>query len=294
MSSCPITVAIPTYNRPAACRALVERLLPQLPSNAQILVIEQGASMTLPHDSRIRVSHRASPSLTRARNAAIDESAGELVLFLDDDCTPCPDIVPAHSSLHQEFPRHAVIFGKVHDRFNQGTRQRVIDIDLRTLAMTSDYGLDREEEVPCGPGGHCSIKRSVFAQVRFDPWFRGNAHFEEIDFAQRVSRRVGPLLFSSRAWIDHHMHEDGGCRAITTSVGFYFDRFYNRGLFFGKQCRLRDVNVFLRAQRNEIEYFSRRGKSHSLVQVGGAVAGLMTGFGAGLVRRRLGPSWYRY
>ncbi len=286
MGICSVSVAIPTLDRATSCIELIDQLLPMLPRDAEMVIIAQGERFDPPADERIRLVHLPRPSLTRARNAALAAARGEIILFLDDDCGVSQDLIGTHVDVHRTNPGYGIVYGMVRDRHNPGTGQTLVEFDVNTLTLKTDYGISRQEQVICGPGCHNSIKREVFKRIRFDPWFRGNAQFEEIDYALRVQRHLGlPLLFTNRAVVDHHMAEEGGCRSVRTASGFYYDRFFNKSLCFAKNGPLSSTQRFLRQQKGEIEYFSRRGSGRSWELVGASFNGLCAGYVAGVIRR---------
>ena len=90
-------------NRPGGLAAAVESVLMNESPPFELLVVAQGedaawasdALAALPdrfrHDPRLRIVHDRNRGLSRARNVAIKEAAGDLILFTDDDCIVSTD-----------------------------------------------------------------------------------------------------------------------------------------------------------------------------------------------------------
>lgn len=288
------SIIIPTFNRPGSVENLVDALLHQLWDSTEIIVVSQGALVpNLPQDPRITHVHLGSPSLTKARNEGVAQARGEILLFLDDDCIPSEDLIREHIGLHTAFPHHGAIAGSVHDHNNKGTKTQVVRFDTRTLTYDCDYAKADECDIAGFPGGHVSFKRKLFERFLYDPWFRGNAQFEEIDFAMRLMAAGIPIRYSSRVAIDHFLHETGGCRSERTTPVFEMNRFFNRGLCFAKNVTLRHVLAFVHKQKYNLEYLSRKKNGHSsgILLAGGI--GLLWGMGAGFVRRTWGDARFR-
>jgi glycosyltransferase involved in cell wall biosynthesis len=288
-----ISVIIPTYNRPCSLAALLERLLADSFQSMDIVVVSQDTHAPAGNDPRVRVVQINRPSLTRARNAGIAAATGRLLLFLDDDCLPSPDLVRRHCDLHAQFREFAAVAGGVRDRNHQGTREQLVAFDEGTMSYVPDYALAREEETDFFPGGHVSFKREIFNRLRFDPWFIGNAHFEEVDLALRLRRRGHRFFFSHTAWIDHGLEETGGCRAVHSAPAFMLHRFYNRAFCYAKNVSLANTARFLMQQRHDLEYLSRKNGSHDGRLVIAGLAGVVAGLNAGSVRKIFGKRIYR-
>jgi hypothetical protein len=119
-----VSVAICT-NRPTSLAAAVQSVLANEAPPFELLVIAQGDDVTwardalaaLPeqhrNDSRLRIVHDPGRGVSRARNLAIKEAAGDLILFTDDDCVVAPDWVASYVACFLERPDSMLIFGMV-------------------------------------------------------------------------------------------------------------------------------------------------------------------------------------
>jgi len=288
-----LSIIIPSYGRPQRLARLVSALCADLPDSCEIITVLQGGDGTDSADPRVRSVRLPRPSLTRARNTGIDAACGEVVLFLDDDCLPSPRCVARHIDLHRTHAEFMALAGGVRDANHRGTRDAIVRFDETRLDYVPDYALSGEQEVPCFPGGHVSFKRGLFECLRFDPWFIGNAHFEEVDLAMRMRKRGMRVFFSSGVWIDHAIDDAGGCRAATRPAQFMRHRLYNRGLCWAKNVPLVNLPAFLTHQRHSLEYLSRAGAGHDPALVVAGLWGLALGIATGIARRGFGDRRYR-
>jgi glycosyltransferase involved in cell wall biosynthesis len=100
-----LSVVVPTYNRRDGIVRLLLRLAEQtLPADQfEVIVANDGstdgtaaalAAFTAPYRLRVLTQENAGPAA--ARNAAVREATGRLVVFLDDDVVPAPYLLEAH------------------------------------------------------------------------------------------------------------------------------------------------------------------------------------------------------
>ena len=96
----PVTVAVCTYQRPAALRRALQSLITQDPAAAELLVVDNSAdrsALALVEREFPGVRAVAEPvaGLDFARNRALATASHEIILFLDDDAVAQPGWVEA-------------------------------------------------------------------------------------------------------------------------------------------------------------------------------------------------------
>lgn len=99
-----VTVAVPTYRRPASLGALLPALAGQAAAvggaEVEVLVVDNdpagsAAGTVAGAAPSARYVHEPHPGISAARNRALDESAGsDLLVFIDDDELPGPGWLP--------------------------------------------------------------------------------------------------------------------------------------------------------------------------------------------------------
>ena len=118
MSGPLLSVVIPTYNRRARLLLVLQGLAAQsLPGEQfEAVVIDDGSSdgtadwlesQAFPFALRVLRQKNSGPAA--ARNKGIEAARAPIVLFIDDDVVPKPDLVREHVRMHAGEPRVAVI-----------------------------------------------------------------------------------------------------------------------------------------------------------------------------------------
>src|SRR4249920_1555275 len=105
----PISVVIPTFRREDVLLDTVSYLLALPAVAAEILLIDQTEKHDAATEKRLDEMQRAGhirriqldiPSIPQAMNRGLLEAKENLVLFLDDDIRPEPDLISAHHAAH--------------------------------------------------------------------------------------------------------------------------------------------------------------------------------------------------
>lgn len=205
-----ISVIIPTHNRSALLRRVLDALSAQQPPGDQIevLVIADGCTDTTAELLRtyqapysLRAFSQPAQGVAVARNRGAAEARAPIVLFLDDDVVPRPTTVAAHVAAQRETPG-IVAVGPVENPAGSAFLLQ----DLRI--WWNDYLLALQE-----PGhrityrdflsGNCSLKRDDFQRLGgFDPAFRRHQDWE---LGLRIIRAGLPIRFLPAAMADHHV-----------------------------------------------------------------------------------------
>lgn len=113
-----LSVVIPTYNRRERLIRVLTALAHQAasPDQFEVVVVDDGstdgtsewlAAQRPAHGLRLLRLSNGGPA--RARNAGIEQAAGELILFIDDDLEPEPALIPEHLKSHRAEPDVVVI-----------------------------------------------------------------------------------------------------------------------------------------------------------------------------------------
>jgi glycosyltransferase involved in cell wall biosynthesis len=120
MSAAPtVSVVICTRNRPDDLARCLGSLADLSPGPAEVIVVDQGDSKNLPSPSSQipeLYHHMAGErGLSRARNVGIALSRGDVVAFLDDDCTVEPSWASDVAAVFARHPDAGLVFGSVAD-----------------------------------------------------------------------------------------------------------------------------------------------------------------------------------
>ena len=157
--------------------------------------------------------HRTPPSLTRQRNLGIDDSSGDVVVFLDDDVS-----VPARlfAGLREVYDDGSVVgaTGKViepddHRRLGPLSPLRRFLLGRGREGTFTRYGyprylgdVEKARDVEFMKGCFMSARREAATTVRFDEQLTGYALAEDEDFSYRLSR-LGRIRYAPEIVVQH-------------------------------------------------------------------------------------------
>jgi GT2 family glycosyltransferase len=224
--SVPLTIAIPTYRREQVLIDTIECLLRLDPRAAEILVLDQTVDHQQPieallrqwdREGKIRWLRLREPSIPGAMNHGLLEARQDVVLFLDDDIVPYPDLVGAHAKAH-----------RAHSRLVAGRVLQPWDGEILSAAWADKQFASIEGFM----GGNFSLRRNDAIRLGgFDENFVRVAYHFEREFADRWRAEGGKIAFCPQAAIRHLKASAGGTRTfgehLTTlfpahSVGAYY------------------------------------------------------------------------
>ena len=209
-----ITIAIPTYNRGTIVVETLRRLFALTPPAAAIIVVDQSPEknpelVRWHSEGMIRHIHLEAPSIPHAMNVALQEASTPLVLFLDDDVEPSPQLIAAHAESHREHGATAVV-GQILQpgEVPMQVEQPPDDLEFR-------FHADRGRFLSNVMAGNLSVDRErALAIGGFDENFVGAAYRFETDFALRLVAAAGTIWFEPRASIHHLRLATGGLRSF--------------------------------------------------------------------------------
>jgi GT2 family glycosyltransferase len=242
-------------------------------------------SNILPIDHRITIIKLHKPSLPSARNIGIRKSNAEIILFIDDDVEFAPPFLSKHIYAHNKNPDAAAVTGRIKllpPDFYPDT-ETLAEIDPKTAGYTVNFDNLTLQKSLCVSGCNMSFKKNVFDKIGFfDPQFRGNALYEEIDLSFRLKKANLEIIFDPEAELLHLRSLKGGCRD-KKGVHWGIDKFHNTALFFGRWLIAGYPGEFLTAMKNEIEFLTRnnggRKWSHVCIYYAALIIGLLKGIG---------------
>jgi glycosyltransferase involved in cell wall biosynthesis len=217
-------LVIATKGRPEPLTAALDSAGPELASDGEVIVVDgDPAQSARPVVEELRIRHpqlelvyidRGGGSAIQ-RNVGIDAASGDVVVFIDDDCTIEPGMFAALSTAYDD-PTVVGATGRIHRPRRDGVVAEP-DSRLRWLilgggrqgAMTSFgfrrpiFDVQQPRDVQYMPGPLMSARRDVAAEVRFDEALTEYALGEDDDFSYRTSLR-GRVRYEPTAAVLHH------------------------------------------------------------------------------------------
>ncbi len=185
----------------------------------EILVIDQSTQPApkvqafLEKEGRgIRRLTLSPPSTTAARNLAIRETQGEIVLFLDDDVLFQPDLIRHHLGNYEDLSIGAVNGRIMYDGAEENDEPWAARL-TRSGGYLRNFTTNQRCEVPTLYGCNMSIRKKVLQEVGdFDVNYWGNFLWEEVDYALQIRRKGYRIQYEPRASVFHVMIQQGGSR----------------------------------------------------------------------------------
>lgn len=252
-----ITIVIPTYGREDVLTDTLQAVLALEVRAHSILLIDQ----TPCHQDRtwamlsqwsasgaLRRIDFAPPSIPRAMNLGLLNAQTEYVLYLDDDVVPGATIVSSLVATLNSFAQTPTcIVGQV---LQPG--ETVIAFESWTRSWFP-FNSDRQQFVSDVIACNLCVNREFALAVGgFDENFKGAALYFESEFARRVIKCGGRIVFAPVVSIRHLRAERGGTRArggqLVTwrphhSVGKYYAAFVGGPLAAAKAVLIQPLRA---------------------------------------------------
>ena len=214
-----LSVIIPTYNRAASLRDTLLALGQQtLPSDQfEIVVVDDGSTddtsavAQASHPSRVTYVRQHNQGSAAARNAGAARSAGDVLVFIDDDILPRPAYLETLLEQHAQFP-NIVGMGALYPHLDAGASpfERYVERSMpdRTASAFVHFA-------EC-TSNNLSIEREAF--FRLGAWRDvcgdGQTLWGDVEFGYRAARAG---LRCRRAVEAICFHRDYAMRDLTTN-----------------------------------------------------------------------------
>ena len=198
-----LSVVIPTFNRKDSLRKTLDGLARQTCPAPQfeVVVVSDGSAdgtdaflteyrETAPFTLRPVFQPNGGPA--RARNNGIEHARGEVVVFLDDDVEPAPELLAVHAAAHAGEDCVVVIAPMLPDPAL--LRREPVWIAWEHAMLEKQYSAWRTGEwAGCGPhhfySGNASLRRAhLMAVGGFDELFPRQ---EDVELAVRLEKERG-------------------------------------------------------------------------------------------------------
>ncbi len=195
-----ITLAVPCYNVANTLTPVLAGVAAQTRPPDEVLVLDDGStdgSGDVAREMGIRViTHPENLGLARARNTALEQSQGQVVVFVDADAVPRPDLVDRLTRGYED-PTLAGISGQI----MEPARGSLAD------QWRGHFWRQTQGEAPLSRagfvvGGCCSLRReAALAAGAFAPGYRTNG--EDVDLSLRLRQAGLRLAYDPSAQVMH-------------------------------------------------------------------------------------------
>ncbi len=207
-----ITVAIPTCNRPQDLNRCLSSLSRVESTDWRLLVVDQSDDdrscrvvedwkQSIPHLEYLRLADR---NASAARNLAIQDVGGGVIVFLDDDCTVTPEWVNQVREAFEREPDASLIFGAVVAADHPRSAVFVPAYEPgRVRRLRGSLGKLKAR----GMGASMSLRLRPGARPRFDLSLGPGSRFrssQDVDFTYRALAAGETVVETPRITVTHH------------------------------------------------------------------------------------------
>jgi FkbM family methyltransferase len=257
-----LSVVVPTFGRPERIGALLAHLARQTlpPSDFEVVVVDDGSPtpITLEPDAfpfALRLIRQRNAGPAAARNRAIRNARADLLLILNDDAVPRPDLLEVHLAAHASAGDRVAVMGAF-----PFTARSLQEPFTRLLAGTNLLF----DEPGLRPGAlhdwtffwtcNISLRRSLLDEVGgFDAETFRDAIVEDVELGYRLQQRGVRVLYRADAVCEHE-------HAITADD--YFKRACKLGVNIAKMYRKhRDMRILWQRPGVDLERFREKAQA---------------------------------
>ncbi len=214
-SSVSVSVIIPTYNRWPILAETLAALAGQTVRELEVIVVDDGSTdgtwdslLAWGRDHpELRLKPIRQPNLKpgRARNRALKDATGDLVLFLGDDVIPAPDLVAQHLAKHRELGESVGVLGHTDwDRSRMAVTPFLEFVNTDGPQFAYAHFRDGADILFTGfYTSNISLPRAVLGDEPFHPAFTF-VDWEDIELGYRLSQRGLRLIYHASARAVHY------------------------------------------------------------------------------------------
>lgn len=214
-----VSVIIPSINREKHLKQTLTCLEKQVGVRFESIVIHQSEYNSLkssPFQHNISFIKSDLESASVARNIGIDNSKGEILLFIDDDVLITDEyFVYKHFRHYSDNKIPGVVGRSIEKGFNALTYSRSkksFNKDIGFFYFPQSYGSGTFSQ--SGRSNNLSVRRALAVEVGgMDENYPRGAHREETDFCLRVSRQFGNFIYDPNSVLTHLNEFTGGIRS---------------------------------------------------------------------------------
>ena len=214
------SIAIPTRARSDYLDVALASVMPQVRSaGAEVLVVSDGPD---PSAAAVAERHRArflalpaASGANAARNAAIDATNGDLIVFIDDDVEAPPGWLDTLLGGVQAAPDYDVFGGPVRPRL-EGGGPKACGRESAPITTLEHGPWDRDISLVWS--ANMAVRRRAFERVgRFEETITGRG--EEEEWERRYSAAGGRIRYLADAGLDHRRtRADATVRALSRAA----------------------------------------------------------------------------
>ena len=207
-----LTVVIPTYNRAPILEKCLEALAAQTISSRsfQVVVADDGST----DDTKERVQRfegnifrevryirQPNSGQNAARNRAVREADGNILLFINDDTVASPTMIDEHRQYHEKYPEESVaVLGRI------TISPEVPLTPFAKLHLDSGYALwEGKTELDWHAFYTCNVSMKKAFLIKNGPFDEDMRYNDDLEMAERLSHKGLRIIYNPHA-VGFHYH----------------------------------------------------------------------------------------
>jgi len=254
-----VSIVIPVHDHAALTRRCLEALLPGLPGDSEVVVVDDASSDTTPevlrsYGDRIRVlTMPENVGFARACNEGAAVAAGELLLFLNNDTEPRTGWLEALLGYADRHPEAEVVGAKL--VYPTGTVQHAGVVfgqdgyphNLYAGLPEDHRAVERSRPLQAVTGACMLVRREAFERIGgFEAGYENS--LEDVDLCLRIGAEGGEVHYCHEAEVVHMESASRGRRdRFRRSVDLYRER-------WRETVRRDDLSIYAEDGLIEVEY----------------------------------------
>ncbi len=219
------SIVIPTRARPAYLDVALASVMPQAAAaGAEVLVVSDGADtptaeVVQRHAARLLTRPDAAGA-NAARNEGVRGSAGDPIVFIDDDVLAPPGWLDALLGGIRATPAYDVFGGPIRARL-EGGGPRACGRESAPITTLELGPEDRDAEFVWS--ANMAVRRRAFEQIGpFDDALVGRG--EEEDWQRRYAAQGGRIRYLARAGLEHRRAPEDATVAVLARAAYQHGR----------------------------------------------------------------------
>lgn len=228
------SIVIPTYNRVKDVDECMESIVTQTVLPKEVIIVDDSDNTKIKdltkhkndrfYEANIAlryIKNKKEKSLTIARNVGIENSTGDIILFLDDDVILDEKYLEEILLVYEKYPKALGVQGHI-TNINSSELKNIIKKlffyshnerdKCRLLPSTNTtYPYTLTKIITCQwlSGSNQSYKRSVLENFKFDENLKRYSYKEDVDLSYRIYKQnPGSLYITPHAELIHKVSQE--------------------------------------------------------------------------------------
>jgi GT2 family glycosyltransferase len=211
-----ISIIIPTRNRAVYIQQLIDDLNTQSIKNFELIIVDQSKNPKHLENCKHIISNTIGPCISR--NLGVQESKGEILVFLDDDARVEANFIE-EITLPIITNKVDAVAGAMCDINGNYLKEKQHYLLSRSenfiKVLTDNPDSDRSQVCISLPGACCAVKRQVFNKIGgFDESFDPTGAAEDRDMALNLFKNGYSIWYNHKAKLYHIGADSGGSRDV--------------------------------------------------------------------------------